>query len=207
MANLNLYYGTMESGKTTKLLQDHYNYERHEISTVVFKPACDTKGGDNVVSRQGECIKVDALVGETDSFLRDHLYQLIDGKRLILVDEAEFLTVEQINELWFIAHYLNIPVNAYSLKNNFVGNLFQGSAQLLSRADGKYELTVSCMCGEIAMFNARKVNGVFVSEGKETVIDGAHDEVQYIPLCGDCYLQLVENNRISEFKRIRFKKD
>ena len=113
----------------------------------------------------------------------------------ILVDEAQFLSREQINQLWFIAHKYNISVVCYGLKSNFKGDLFEGSKQLFARSDEKHELTVNCVCGSPAMFNARRVNGKYSSSGKEVVIDGADDEIEYIPLCADHYLEFVMNGK------------
>lgn len=189
MANLVFYYGTMESGKTTKLLQDHYNYSRHDINTLVLKPKVDTKGGDSIVSRTGENLKVDYLINKKSSIL--DISNLNDYK-FIMVDEAQFLTKEQINELWLIAHQKNITVLTYGLKNNFKGELFEGSSQLFSRSDEIRELTVSCLCGNVARYNARKINGKYVSDGNEVVIDGAKAKTEYVPLCSDCFLKYVE---------------
>ena len=122
---------------------------------------------------------------ELESKIRE-LQEWID--RLLEFTE---LSKEQINELWFIAHKFNISVICYGLKSNFKGNLFEGSEQLFARADEKHELTVNCVCGKVAMFNARRVNGKYSASGKEVVIDGVNDEVEYIPLCADHYLEFV----------------
>lgn len=195
MANLTLYYGTMETGKTTKLIQDHYNYSKYLINLLVMKPKID-KGGLTVVNRTGSSIKADILIPKTASLLSKKYFNKYKYAQFILVDEAQFLTKSQINELWYIAHKFDISVICYALKSNFKGDLFEGSSQLFARSDEKHELTVNCSCGRPAMFNARRVNGKYSSSGKEVVIDGSQTEVEYIPLCSDHYLEYVLNNKL-----------
>lgn len=191
MANLTFYYGTMAVGKTTKLLQDHYNYSKYLINIVVMKPKIDTKGNKTVVNRIGENINVDVLIPKNASLLSEKYKKKYMYAEFLLVDEAQFLSKRQINELWFIAHKYNISVICYGLKSNFKGDLFEGSNQLFARADEKHELTVNCVCGRAAMFNARRVNGKYSAKGAEVVIDGAEDTVEYIPLCAEHYLEFV----------------
>ena len=199
MANLTFYFGTMEVGKTTKLIQDHYNYSKYLINIVVMKPKIDTKGGNKIITRTNSYVKTDILVSKTASLLTKKYFDKYKYAQFILVDEAQFLNKKQISELWFIAHEYNISVICYGLKSNFKGELFEGSAALFARSDEKHELTVNCSCGKVAMFNARRINGKYSSLGKEVVIDGAHDEVEYVPLCSDCYLRLVEKNKYKSF--------
>lgn len=196
MAKLTLYYGTMETGKTTKLIQDHYNYSKYLLKVILIKPKVDTKGGNTVITRIGENIKCDLLLPKSASLLSKKYFNRYKYMQFILVDEAQFLTKKQINELWFIAHKYNINVVCYALKSNFKGDLFEGSMQLLARSDEKHELTVNCSCGKTAMFNARRVNGKYIYSGKEVVIDGEHDNVEYIPLCSGCYLEFVLNGKM-----------
>ncbi len=195
MANLTFYYGTMAVGKTTKLLQDHYNYSKYLINLVLMKPKIDTKGNDTVVNRMGENIKVDVLISKNANLLSKKYLHKYMYAEFILVDEAQFLSKEQVNQLWFIAHKYNISVICYGLKSNFKGDLFTGSMQLFARSDEKHELTVNCVCGKTAMFNARRVNGQYSLSGKEIVIDGEKDKIEYIPLCADHYLEYVLNNK------------
>ena len=196
MANLTLYYGTMETGKTTKLIQDHYNYSKYLLKVILLKPKVDTKGGDTVITRIGENIKCDLLIPPSANLLSQKYFNKYKFMQFILVDEAQFLTKKQVDELWFIAHKYNINVVCYALKSNFKGELFEGSSQLLARSDEKHELTVNCSCGKPAMFNARRVNGKYIYSGREVVIDGAFDNVEYIPLCSDCYLDFVLNGKM-----------
>ena len=199
MAELSFVYGTMESGKTTKLLQDNYNYQRHGHKVIIIKPLIDTKGGNTVITRTNEQATVDILLAKGESlFDKEYLKQIIDAK-VILVDEAQFCTYEQIKEFWSVAHILNIDVICYGLKNDFRGILFEGTAALFGLADYKTELTVRCECGAIAVFNARCVDGKYTYEGDVVAIDGEHN-VSYVPLCSECYLKHVIGEK--EVKRV-----
>jgi len=189
MANLMLYYGTMAVGKTTKLIQDHYNYSKYLIKIVLMKPKVDSKGGNTVVTRTNNNIKVDMLIAKNANLLSPKYFNKYKYAQYILVDEAQFLTKEQINQLWFIAHKYDISVICYALKSNFKGYLFEGSSQLFARSDEKHELVVNCVCGKPAMFNARRVNGEYSLDGEEVVIDGESANIEYIPLCSDHYLE------------------
>lgn len=198
MANLTFYYGTMAVGKTTKLLQDHYNYSKYLINLVLMKPKVDTKGNDTVVNRVGENVRVDVLIPKSANLLSKKYKNKYMYAEFILVDEAQFLSKEQVNQLWFIAHKYNISVICYGLKSNFKGDLFTGSMQLFARSDEKHELTVNCVCGKSAMFNARRVNGKYSMSGKEIVIDGEKTSIEYVPLCADHYLEYVLKNNYKD---------
>ena len=139
MANLTFYYGTMEVGKTTKLIQDHYNYSKYLIKLVLMKPKIDIKGGNTIITRTGDNIPVDILIPKTASLLSKKYFNRYKYAQFILVDEAQFLTKQQVNELWFIAHKYDISVICYGLKSNFKGDLFGGSSHLFARSDEKRE--------------------------------------------------------------------
>ena len=111
----------------------------------------------------------------------------------ILIDEAQFLTEKQIEELWMITKKLNVRVIAFGLKINFQGQLFEGSKRLIELADDISEMPIIplCKCGEKARFNARTVDGKYTLDGDECVIDGSNQNVNYVPLCGGCYLKDV----------------
>ena len=204
MTDLTLFYGTMESGKTTKLLQDNYNYRKHGHKVLIIKPSIDTKGGNTVVNRTNERANVDILLANDSSIFDDKYLPLIKDAEVILVDEAEFLTEKQIIEFWMLSHKVGIAVICYALKSNFKGRLFEGTQALIGYADRKYELTVNCRCGETAVFNARKENGVFVFDGAEVAIDGVNNTT-YVPLCSSCYYDEVMSKETKE-KVITYKK-
>ena len=203
MANLSFYYGTMASGKTTKLLQDNYNYRQNGKDVIIMKPFVDTKGGNTVISRTGNNAIVDITIGKQDRIASKGNMRLIMNADVILVDEAQFLSIEQIKTLWLIAHVLDIPVVCYGLKSDFKGMPFDGTIALIGLSDYKNELTVNCECGQLAVFNARKVNGEYVLQGDTIAIDGTQN-VSYVPLCSECYLKKVigkDNPKVLELKR------
>lgn len=204
MTDLTLFYGTMESGKTTKLLQDNYNYRKHGHKVLIIKPLIDTKGGETVVNRTNERANVDILLANDSSIFDEKYLPLIKDAEVILVDEAQFLTEKQIIEFWMLAHKIGITVICYALKSNFQGKLFKGTQALIGFADRKNELTVNCRCGETAVFNARMVDGNFVFDGDEVAIDGANN-VSYMPLCSSCYYDEVMSKETKE-KVITYKK-
>lgn len=180
----------MDCGKSARLIEEAYNYNKYDKKIIVAKPSIDKKGDNKIVSRTGLERVVDILL--KDDNLKD-LYDLIDDDiNAILIDEAQFLTKNQVMELFTITRRLDIPVIAYGLKSNFKAELFEGSAALIALADSIEELPTICSCGKKARFNARKVNGQFVSDGDVVAIDG-FDNVTYESLCGSCYLEKVMN--------------
>ena len=116
----------------------------------------------------------------------------LDKVNCIFVDEAQFLTPSQVDEFWIVSKVMDIPVICYGLRNNFMTESFDGSRRLLEISDVLEELTTLCGCGQIARYVGRKRNGEFETTGKEVVIDGT-DNIEYVPLCGDCYLKKVKN--------------
>ncbi|CAN5369863.1 thymidine kinase [soil metagenome] len=188
MAKLYFRYSTMNGGKSTALLQAAFNYEERGMKVLVLKPAVDSKGGDKVVSRLGMGRKADILVRPTDKV--SALVGDSADLKCILIDEAQFLTPSQVDELFWIAVHRNIPVLAYGLRTDFSMTAFPGAARLLQLAHELQELKTICRCGKKAVVNGRKVNGSFVCQGDQLAIDGEHD-VEYEALCGACYDKLV----------------
>lgn len=194
MAKLCFKYAAMNSGKTIDLLRTAYNYEENGYKVLVLKPLIDSKGGDNVVTRIGLSRKTDYLISDTDNII-ELLKDKLSDISAIFVDEAQFLKSEQIDELFKIAHLYDVAVICYGLRTDFQTKSFSGSKRLFELAEDIQELKTMCKCGKTARFNARKVNGVFVSSGDSVVIDGT-DCVEYVPLCGDCYLEKVKNEKV-----------
>lgn len=191
MANLEFRYGPMNSGKSMALLQMAYNYEENNKKVVLIKSSTDTKGEDYLVSRIGPKRKVDINLLENESILSDKYMKYISKANAILVDEAQFLSEKQVDELWIISKKYNIPVICFGLKTNFKSKFFEGSKRLFELSDKFKELETICSCGIKARFNARKVNGKFILDGEECIIDGKNKKVEYVPLCGKCYLKKV----------------
>ena len=186
MAKIYFRFGAMNCGKTTALLQVAHNYEEKGLNIVLIKPKADKKGEDKVVSRLGIDRKVDILLDSNEK-LKDVLN--LENINCILVDEVQFMTKEQIKELWIISKLKDIPVICYGLKTNFKGELFEGSKAVIEVADEIDELVTICKCGKRAKFNARLENGKYVNIGNEVAIDGI--DAKYEPLCGKCYIEKV----------------
>ena len=190
MAKLYFRYGAMNSGKSTALMQVAYNYEERGMRVLVMKPSVDTKGGDKLVSRLGVTRLVDIAVTPKLDIL-----DLVRGLRTrapppacILTDESQFFTPEQVEQLLRITVELNIPVIAYGLRTDFSLRGFPGSTRLLELAHAVEEMKTICFCGRKATCNGRKVNGEFVFEGDQVVIDEG-GEVEYVSLCAQCYFK------------------
>lgn len=192
MAKLYFRYGTVNCGKSTSLLQVAHNYEERGMSVLLLKPSVDTRGEDTVVSRIGASRAVDVLVGESDDITEISRAKATRTKNIscILVDEVQFLSHDQVNQLFSIAIEDNIPVICYGLRTDFQAKPFPGAERLLQIAHSLEELKTICRCGKKAILNGRMVNGKFTSIGQQVAIDG-QDKVEYEALCGNCYLKLV----------------
>ena len=185
MTDLTLFYGTMESGKTTKLLQDNYNYRKHGHKVLIIKPLIDLKGGNTVVNRTNEFAPVDILLANDESIFDDKYLPLIKGTEVILVDEAQFCRKSDIQFFLHIVDDLEIPVICYGLRTDFQQELFEGSMWLLAWADVLEELKTVCWCGQGASCNARyNDKGELVRTGSQIVV-GANDK--YVSLCRKHY--------------------
>lgn len=187
MSKLYFRYGAMNCGKTTSLLQVAHNYEERGMKVVLIKPSIDTKANDSVSSRIGVERKVDHLVSPEEN-LKGYLNLLVGNTSCVLVDEAQFLSESQVEELFVFSKLTNIPVICFGLRCDFRTNLFPGSKRLFELADEIEELYTICRCGRKARFNARIVNGEFTLDGDQVAIDG---DVEYESLCGKCYLTKV----------------
>ena len=190
MAKLYFKYGAMNSGKSTILLQSAHNYEERGMRTVIMKPFLDTKGADKVVSRLGVTRIVDYLIKADDSISDIITRDLAEKGPLhcIFVDECQFLTVRQADELFWTAVEKDIPVICYGLRTDFLTNGFAASSRLLEMAHSIEEMKTICRCGKKAMFNARMINGEFVFHGEQVAIDNENN-VEYESLCPTCYLR------------------
>jgi thymidine kinase len=182
MAKLYFYYSSMNAGKSTSLLQSSYNYKERGMNTLVLAPQLDDRFGvGKVTSRIG-------IESEATAFGNDtNLFDLIDaaGKQqalhCVLIDEAQFLTREQVFELTEVTDKLHVPVLAYGLRTDFQGEPFDGSKYLLAWADTLKELKAICHCGAKATMVLRlDADGNAVTEGSQVEI-GGND--RYISMC------------------------
>ena len=189
MAKLIFNYAAMNSGKSIDLIRTVYNYEENGLKVLVMKPSIDTKGGDTIVTRAGLSRKVDYMV-MGDSNIIDMICDELSNISCIFVDEAQFLSEQQVVDLFIISNNYDVPVICYGLRTDFRGNLFPGSSKLLGIAEELHEFKTLCNCGEIARYNARKMDGKYILDGDSVLIDGTSD-VEYVPLCASCYTKYV----------------
>ena len=196
MGILKFFYGTMCSGKSLHLLATAYNFQEHKIPFLILKSNIDDRDGDNVVHSRAlgdrECMMVSS---------EDNIYNIIStnfqlfGKaydiKWILVDEAQFLTPEQIEQLVAIVDNYKINIYCYGLKSDFKTHLFPASKRLFELADELEEIPSICYCGKKTMINAR------INSNKEIVTDGQQIEVggddRYVALCRDCYFRKTKH--------------
>ena len=182
MAKLYFYYSAMNAGKTTNLLQSRHNYAERGMNTLVIKPRIDSRSGENRVrSRIGleaEAVDVDPSVN-----LLGLVQNASEGQPIhcVLVDEAQFLSADQVDQLTEVVDALNIPVLAYGLRTDFLGALFEGSRQLLALADELREIKTVCHCG-------RKATMVVLFDGEGQPMHSG-DQIQiggnetYVSMC------------------------
>jgi len=195
MAKLYFKYGAMGSSKTAQALMCRFNYIQKGFNVYLFKPFADNRCVENgipmISSRIGlksECIEF----MPQDSF--DELcfaYAINKQRDIIIVDECQFLTKEQVDQLKDISQRFNVPVLCYGLLTNFKTELFEGSKRLVEIADSLKEIKSVCRCGRKATCNARLVNGKIVTSGEETLIGG--DE-SYEGMCYTCFKNGIQNS-------------
>ncbi len=182
MAKLYFYYSSMNAGKSTALLQSSYNYKERGMNTLVLAPLLDDRyGAGKVTSRIG--ITAEATVFERDDDLYAVVEQCIAKESLhcVLIDEAQFLTRDQVFQLSDVTDKLNIPVLAYGLRTDFQGEPFEGSKYLLAWSDNLKELKAICHCGSKATMVLRlDGDGNAVTKGSQVEI-GGND--RYISVC------------------------
>ena len=193
MAKLYFKYGAMGSSKTAQALITKYNYEENDLNVWLIKPSADIRDGDGILkSRIGLQSKVQMISPDTD------LYRLFsDTKKgscdVIIVDECQFMTTRQIDELRYIVNDFNIPVICFGLRTDFQTKLFPGSLRLMEIADTIQEIKTICDCGAKATVNARiDGNGYIITEGAQVVL-GGNDS--YIAMRHKCYIQGIREHR------------
>lgn len=197
MAKLFFRMGSMNSGKSTALLQVAFNYEERDMTVSLIKPKADTKAGTKISSRIGLERDVDLLVPPTMNLKTFFLEEIELNRKpnCIIVDEAQFLTAEQVDQLFWLTVKQNIPVIAYGLRTDFLTDAFEGSRRLLEIAHSVEEIKTICWCGKKAIFNARKdSNGEWLTSEDDGVIaidDGTG--ITYESLCGECYINFVND--------------
>lgn len=184
MAKIYFRYAAMNAGKSTQLLQVRHNYHERHQRTLLLKPHLDNREGEDVIApRIGNIsAKVDALVFESMD-LHELVEQNVHAKGkldCVLVDEAQFLTSDQVMQLCRVADFMNIPIMCYGLRADFRAKLFPGSEALMALADDIEELKTICWCGRKATINARIMDGKVLREGPQVLIGGNET---YTALC------------------------
>lgn len=191
MAKLYFRYGAMGSSKSANILMVRYNYEEREQYAVLLKPRVDNRDGEGIIMSR---IGLSAPAGYVDSFLKEvtenwkvedteHIYQ---GKKVdaVLVDEAQFISKEEVDLLSDIVDFYEIPVICYGLRTDFMNRLFPGSERLMEIADVIEEVPTVCWCGRRAQYNVRYENGKIVREGAQILL-GSNES--YMALCRKHY--------------------
>ena len=179
MSQLYFRYGAMGSSKTANALMVNYNYHERGKNSIILKPAFENRDGATIIrSRIGleaECMLVEDFFEE---YHRKH--KMIEKYDAIIVDEAQFLTAEQVDMLSDIVDFDKVLVICYGLRTDFQENFFPGSARLMAIADKIEEVKTVCWCGRKATCNARIYNGKIVRDGEQVFMGGNES---YIALC------------------------
>ena len=183
MAKLYFRYGAMGSSKTANALMVRYNYIERGQKVLMLKPKVDNRDGDQkiVSSRIGisaPCEYIDEFI----TYAKEHWHSPEDTENYacIIVDEAQFMTCQEVEYMAYIVDFLNIPVICYGLRTDFQSKMFPGAARLFELADVIEQVPTVCWCGKKAHFNARFVDGKIVREGEQVFIGGNES---YIALC------------------------
>ena len=192
MAKLYFKYGAMGSSKTAQALITKYNYEENDLNVWLIKPSADTRDGAQILrSRIGLEAQVEVIPPQMDVY--DRFQQTRLGHcHVIIVDECQFMTEEQIDQLRAIVNDYNIPVLCFGLRTDFLTRLFPGSRRLMELADCIEEIKTMCDCGQKATVNARINDGYIVTEGAQVVLGGNDC---YIAMCHRCYVHGIREHK------------
>ncbi len=191
MAKLYFKYGAMGSSKTANALITKFNYEERGMKVWLIKPSIDDRDGANAVkSRIGLC--AEAYVVTPDKSLIEE-YKNHSDINVIIADECQFLTPQQIDDLRTIVDEYDIPVLCFGLRTDFLTHLFPGSRRLFEVADSISEIKTICTCGKKAIINARiDENGKVVTEGDQILI-GGNDS--YVAMCHSCWQEQIKKQK------------
>jgi thymidine kinase len=190
MAQLYFYYSAMNAGKSTSLLQSAYNYQERGMNAIIFTAAIDDRYGvGKVSSRIGLSMDAQLFDATFDFYQHCKQQQLQQTLDCVLIDEAQFLTKSQVRQLTYVVDELSIPVLAFGLRTDFLGETFAGSQALLAWADKLIELKTVCHCGRKANFVVRlDEHGKPATAGSQVQI-GGNDS--YVSMCRAHFKALV----------------
>ena len=192
VAKLYFKYGAMGSSKTAQALITKYNYEENDMKVWLIKPSADTRDGVQILrSRIGLAAAVEVMAPEMN------VYEIFRNTRMgncdvVIVDECQFMTEEQIDQLRAIVNECSVPVICFGLRTDFQTRLFPGSRRLMELADCIEEIKTMCDCGAKATVNARINDGYIVTEGAQVVL-GGNDS--YIAMCHRCYVRGIREHK------------
>ena len=189
MAKLYFKYGAMGSSKSANALITKFNYEERGMRVWLIKPATDTRDGEGLIaSRIGLSAKAD-IISHEESIIA--LLDKMSGIDVIITDECQFFTPEQIDELREIVNFRDIPVLCFGLRTDFMTHLFPGSRRLLEVADSITEIKTICSCGAKAIVNARiDSEGHVITSGSQVFI-GGNDS--YVAMCHKCWSRAIKS--------------
>ena len=193
MAKLYFKYGAMGSSKTAQALITKYNYEENDMKVWLIKPSADTRDGVNILrSRVGLQAEVEIATPNVNVYQR-YKTDFAGNCDAVIVDECQFLTIEQIDQLRSIVDDFNVPVMCFGLRTDFRTKLFPGSLRLMELADVIEEIKTMCDCGSKATVNARISDGYIVTEGAQVVLGGNDC---YIAMCHKCYIRSIREHKL-----------
>lgn len=203
MAKFKYVWGPMSGGKSLNLLSTAYNLEENGIQIMILKPSLDTRDGEGVIrSRAGleqKCIMIDKEINlyKAIKAYKNVLAAQFETLKWVLIDEAQFLTEEQVDQLSDVVDFLNVNVMCFGLRTDFQSHLFPGSKRLFEIADDLEEIKSSCECGEKkASINARfDENGEIITEGSQVEI-GGNDK--YKAICRKCWKDKIRDKMMKE---------
>lgn len=195
MAKLYFRYGAMGCGKTMQLLQVAFNYEERGHKVCAIKPATDTKNGTKLLTRIGPERETDFCFAR-DTNVYNEIRNKYSNAQCVLVDEAQFLTPAQADQLMRITIDMGIPVMCYGLRLNFRQNDsgFEGATRLLQIAHDIEEIKTICECGHKATCNTRFLNNTLVTDGPDVLIDDGTIDIEYRALCPACYQKYADKS-------------
>ena len=203
MSKLFYFWGSMNSGKTLELLSTAFNLEENDIQIMVLKPALDTRDGEGIIrSRAGlerKCVMIDKEVNlyKAIKAYRNVLSAQFEELKWVIIDECQFLTEEQVDQLSDVVDFLDVNVMCFGLRTDFQSHLFPGSKRLFGLADDIEEIKSSCKCKERkTSINARfDEDGEIITEGSQVEI-GGNDK--YRAICRKCWKNKIRDKLLKE---------
>lgn len=203
MAKFKFVWGPMSGGKSLSLLSTAYNLEENGIQIMVLKPSLDTRDGEGIIrSRAGlerKCVMIDKEINlyKAIKAYKNVLAAQFEILKWVLIDEAQFLTEEQVDQLSDVVDFLDVNVMCFGLRTDFQSHLFAGSKRLFELADDLEEIKSSCECGEKkASINARfNDDGEIITEGSQVEI-GGNDK--YKAICRKCWKNKIRDKLLKE---------